>query len=356
MSITVVAAAPTIFAMFVAGVPTSEVLLAPSADSHRRLRGDFETPDAMIIAMTEPSDTHATLLLAAASHVDTFVLSPQDREELALSWVEQVAVFDAVGVLEAELDSDWVRDFGPLQVEVDGAGLLWLDPSYYPERPHDDVVPRVLSDALGVPLETLDLPIEGGAIISNGAGLCASTLETFDLFGMAPDDEDARLAVQELMQQMGCDAWALVPALANDPTSHIDMLAQFLSHDVLLVAEVDALDAPIDAERLEEAVHGFEMAAEALGQPLRIIRVPTPVVPAQDLYFSYVNATRLGSAFLVPSYEMVSPAQEEAIFGVLAQALGDSTQLIPIPADEFIALNGAVHCLTLGVGLPPSAP
>lgn len=344
-----------VIGMVLAGeAPSSEVLVA-GGEPARRLLGDWETPDALVLAMTEPSDTHAALLFAAAREVETFVLAAPDDEADAVAWIADLQGEGRVGFLEAKLDSDWVRDFGPLQVEVDGEGLLWLDAAYYLDRPLDDRVPVVLSDALGVPVEPFDLPVEGGAIISNGEGLCATTLESFELFGLDPTDPDGRVVLDEVLAQLGCEAWALVPALLRDPTSHVDMLAQFLAPDVVLVAEIDPALAPDDAARLDEAARGLELAAEALGQALRVVRVPTPVDVERGLYFTYVNGTRLGSSFLVPSYEAVPGAEEDRAWAVLDRELRD-VDIVPIPADEFIALNGAVHCLTLGLTLPSAGP
>lgn len=351
MASVVVVTAAVVLSALAPGVPDSEVVVASGADPARRLRGDWEAPDALVIAMTEPSDTHAALLLAALREVDTFVLSPPEEEDAAVAWLASVVQEEGIGLLSVGLDSDWVRDFGPLQVEVDGEGLLWLDGAYYLDRPLDDAVPVLLGEALRVPVESLDLPIEGGAIISNGQGLCASTLESFEVFGLDVSDPDARMLLEELLDQLGCQAWALVPALRHDPTSHVDMLAQFLDPHRVLVAEVEPAEAPEDAARLDEAVRGLELAAEALGQPLEVIRVPTPVDVGQKLYFTYVNGTRLGESFLVPSYEATAVADEERAYLTLERALGN-VELVPIPADEFIALNGAVHCLTLGVALP----
>lgn len=273
---------------------------------------------------------------------------PGGAEEVRTWLGEDGVPTDGITPIEAALDSEWVRDYGPLQVKVEGEGVLWLDAEYFASRPLDDAVPELLGEAFGVPVEGLELAIEGGAIISNGEGLCASTLESFERAGLDVEDTEY---LEDLLAQLGCHAWALVPALRRDPTAHVDMLAQFLSPKLVLVAEIDPEEDAADAARLEEAARGLRLAADAVGMELEIVRVPTGV-HEDEVYFTYVNGMQLGSSFLVPSYQIVSPDAEARAYEVLESAL-EGVELVPIPADEFIELNGAIHCLTLGLVLPP---
>lgn len=348
MASVVVLAAAWVFTATAIDIPQSQLIVARGEGVSRQLIGDWEPPDAIAIAMTQPSDAHAAVLMATSHRMDTYLLVPPSEENLTSAWLTGVSPLDAVGVVELELDSDWIRDFGPIQVKVEDKGPLWLDGMYYAERPADDDVPNSLSEHIRAPVELLDLPIEGGAIISNGSGLCVSTLESFQLFGLPPTDSDSRTILDALVDQLGCQAWALVPALRNDPTSHIDMMAQFLAPDVLALASISADADAEDAMRLEEAARGIVFAAEALEIDLEVVRIPTPIDVENELYFTYVNGTHLGDAYLVPSYDSVSASQEDAAYRMFENAMPD-VELLPVPADEFIALNGAVHCLTLGL-------
>lgn len=348
MASVVVFAAAWVLTTSAIDIPASQLVVASGEDDSRHLIGDWEPPDALGIAMTQSSDAHNAILMAASHRVDTFLLIPPETEGTTSAWLAEISPLDSVDVFQIPLDSDWIRDFGPLQVRVDDKGPLWLDGFYYVERPADDDVPSMLSEHIEAPVERLDLSVEGGAIISNGTGLCVTTIESFELFGLSPTDPDARTILEDLMDQLGCQAWALVPALQHDPTHHIDMMAQFLAPDVLALASISPQDAPEDAMRLEEAARGVMFAAEALDIDLQIVRIPTPVDVDNELYFTYVNGTQLGDAYLVPSYASVSSREEDEAYQALENALPD-VELLSIPADEFIALNGAVHCLTLGL-------
>ena len=199
----------------------------------------------------------------------------------------------------------------------------------------------------GVELEGLSIGLDGGALISDGHGLCASTQEYFQWEGIDLGDEDLR---RQLLAQLGCATLVLVPTLIREPTRHIDMIAQFLAPDRVAVAQIDD---PIDGPRLDVATERLVAAARARGVELQVVRVP--MVAADDgEYRSYVNSLRLRRTLLVPTYLDVPPATELDAYEALSSALPEVT-LVPVAADEMIRLRGALHCVSLGLGRRPLA-
>lgn len=322
------------------------VVRATGADPGRRLRADFMPPDAVVLvdSPTWPMAT-AALLAALESRVPTILLE-QDPDQAATAYAVRPAPNADGAIIDLRLDSGWVRDYGPLQV-VTPDGLEWLDAGYYPERSADDELPRRLATAVAASVDSLPLALEGGALISNGAGLCASTTTSA---GRAQVDLDDPPYVDALLDALGCRAWAIVPALEHDETGHIDMVAQFISADRALVAALDPLRFPAEARRLDDTAAILMRAARSLGRKLDIRRVRTPV-DSRGRYLTYVNGTRLSGAFLVPRYTDVAPEEQRRAYRAIKAALG-SDALIPILADELIAMGGAVHCATLGITLP----
>jgi agmatine/peptidylarginine deiminase len=334
-------------------VPKSIVLETKDRALLRRHRGDWEPSNAVLFTYSGYWEDSISVMVEAAQHeVDVFVLTPTDELLDARKWVKKNRYLrDRVQLIPAKLDTPWVRDYGPFQI-VDVQGRVkWVDALYSGARPKDDRVPSMLAKKLGVPVENVSATLDGGGLISNGSGLCVMTRESLDDSGVTTFDDEEQDAV---LRKLGCAVMAVVPALANEATGHVDMFAQFLSARRLLISEVDREAWDEDHVRLEEALRGIRAAAKKLGVELEVIRIPLPM-PAYDRYRSYVNGLRLPKSFLVPSYGDVDPAVEQQAYEILQGAMPGVT-LTPIPADRMIELEGAIHCVSQGLMLPTKVP
>lgn len=314
----------------------------------RTLVGDFEPPVGVVLVYGDAwLETYDALLEHLAGVVDVTVLveEGQDPEEveqgLELLDPDRRARVWAPG---HEVDSSWPRDYGPLQVREARGSVTWLDALYTVDRPKDDELPAHLADWFGASVRPIEHSIDGGALASNGQGLCVSTGEYFELADIDTTDEPL---LQELMDALGCEVLALVPALAHEDTKHVDLVMQFLSPTEVVVARFDPAKAPEDARRADRAVDVLRRTAAAMGLPLTIERIDSP--PAQhDQYPSYVNFLQVDGYLLVPSYTSVSRELERRALRRLAELVPDKA-VIPIPADEVLPHGGAIHCLTWGM-------
>jgi len=118
----------------------------------------------------------------------------------------------AIRFVEADLDTFWVRDFGPLVVRQGGRHHV-VDLPYGDDRHADDALPRVVAEELGLPLIGTGLDMEGGHILSDGAGTCVLTDDVIvrnALTGWTRSD-----VVAELRMLFGCARSLFVPALAG---------------------------------------------------------------------------------------------------------------------------------------------
>lgn len=186
-----------------------------------------------------------------------------------------------------------------------------------------------------------------GALISDGRGLCATTNEYLAENGVEIEREETR---RELMAQLGCDRLAVVPALLDEPTRHIDMFAQFLGPERVAVASLLGRNSLENAERMSAVVAALEDAASRAGDPLEIVRVPGLYLGTGQ-YRTYLNGLKLQSTFLAPSYSDVPAELETRALSIMSAAMPSSI-VVPIAADEMIRHLGAVHCASLGVTWP----
>lgn len=314
----------------------------------RTLVGDWEPPSGVVVVYGDAwLETYDALVEHLSEVVDVTVLveEGQDLEEVEAG----LDLLDAqrrarVWMPGHEVDSSWPRDYGPLQVREARGTVTWLDALYTIDRPRDDELPAHLAEWFGGQVRPLEHSIDGGALASNGRGLCVSTVEYFELADVDTADEPL---VQGLMDELGCEALALVPALEHEDTKHVDLVLQFLSPTEVVVARFDPAKAPEDARRVDRAAEVLRRTAAAMGAPLTIERIDSP--PASgDLYPSYVNFLQVDGALLVPSYTTVERDLERRALRRLAELVSDKS-VIPIPSDEVLPHGGSIHCLTWGL-------
>jgi agmatine deiminase len=224
---------------------------------------------------------------------------------------------------------------------------LWLDADYDDdERQSDDGAPQWLAQQYGTELSEFPWALDGGAFISNGAGLCVLTFEYLDEQGIVWDEDD----LGSMLGQLGCRATAVVPTLVDEETKHADMIAQFVAPDRLIIADiVDQLGGDSeDAMRMLAAERGIRKAAAALGLEIDIVRVPTPRNGEGQNPRSYVNGLRLADRYLMPSYPELGDGWELPAWSAVQDAMGE-VPVVPLDTSEMILAGGAIHCVSLGL-------
>ncbi|MFH0899199.1 MAG: agmatine deiminase family protein [Pseudomonadota bacterium] len=316
-----------------------------------RLRGDWEPPNALLLAYSEQwADSLADLVAIAQDQTRVFLLAnPAKNTSLQIqTWILRSGLGNGkVSLLWIGHDTPWIRDYGPLEIVRRDGDHSWLDADYSDSRPADDAIPSVLASRVGVPVEPLPFHLAGGAIISNGLGLCATTIEYCRENNIDFDDP---AIMDPLLETLGCQLLALLPALKDEKARHIDMFAQFLAADVVAVADVRTTDSHEDAERMDEAARGLKEAAARLGSDLRVARVPLPYL-GEGKYRTYVNGLRLRTSFVAPSYRDVPDDIEASAYRALADTLS-GIEVVVVPADNVIRLLGSLHCISLGLTFP----
>src|SRR6187399_73963 len=157
----------------------------------RVLRGDFEPPARLLIAYEEDwLDSIQQIIVAAEGQARVLLLATPAQTRT--SDFQRVSTPAHVDVLARDLDSPWVRDYGPLQTYELDSGPLWLDFSYAWDRPMDDRFPSALSNQLHARVEHPTFELDGGAVISNGGGLCALTRTSLIDAGFTEPDSPER--------------------------------------------------------------------------------------------------------------------------------------------------------------------
>jgi len=248
-------------------------------------------------------------------------------------------------------DDAWLRDTGPVFVRR-GAERLALDFRFdawggkYPPWDRDDAVARRIAEHAGVPVERVDVVLEGGSIDGNGAG----TLLTTESCLLNPNRGGGRTreSIEELLaSRLGTRRvlWLGGGIVGDDTDGHVDDFARFVAADTVVAAvEPDASgDDHLALSANRERLRSLRTADD---KPLAVVELPMPsprTWRGRRLPASHANFLLANGVALVPVF---GGASDERALAVLRECLPDR-DVIGVPSADLVIGLGSVHCLTL---------
>jgi len=234
----------------------------------------------------------------------------------------------------------WLRDTGPLVV-VDEAGNRVAKRFGFNgwggkySMAGDETIGAELAHDAGLPLETCDWVLEGGAIDSDGTGLVVTTeqclLNPNRNPGLSLDEIEARLA-----RDLGFDTvlWLGDGLLGDHTDGHVDNLARFVAPGVLALPLARPGDP--NAATYKDA----RERARAFGLAIRDIPSPGRVGDEGAEPASYMNFAITSKLVVVPTFG--SPMDAEGVAAVAACFPDRAT--IGRAAEAVLAGGGGFHC------------
>ena len=246
----------------------------------------------------------------------------------------------AVALHRHEYGDIWLRDTGPLVVAGDGTrvarrfGFNGWGGKF--EMAGDRTVGAALAGEAGLPVETCDWVLEGGAIDGDGTGLVVTTAQC-----LLNPNRNPQLSQEEierkLAENLGFDRvlWLGDGLLGDHTDGHVDNLARFVAPGELVIPDPGEGDP-------NAAVYADARArAEAFG--LTVHRVPSPGLVSdgdQAEPASYMNFVVTNALVVVPTYGV--PQDDAAVDAI--GALFPHRTAIGLPADAVLAGGGSFHC------------
>ena len=325
-----------------------------------RLSGEFEPQRAMILSISDLKVQHHGVLkemIAKAAGRLPLVILVNDKEQLktALEIAESTnADLSDVSFYVFKLDTIWLRDFGPRFLETESQPES-IDFYYDGTRPLDDQFPNKWGEQAGVKNTTVEWTLQGGNLISNGAGLAFTSTRFFDDNHVRfpfrnrpanPEYERRKLVMDAFKKSTNIDRLLFLKPLNPEATKHVDMLTTFLAPGHMLVARLDPRVDPANARILDENAR-FLKTVQVDGRPMRVDRIDIP--PRQDKYWSpYTNVIFANDLVLIPIYKSDSPV-------LVNRAIETYRRLLPgkevdtIDMTSMQKLEGALHCLSINV-------
>lgn len=312
------------------------------------LPAEFERQQALLLAWDAGNGFVQRALcgiIAEACQTTPVILLVRDEDEEfdAVHVLRQAGVpRRAVTYLPLPHDSMWTRDYGPTIVRSPGGLLQIVDVDYQRgERPNDDELPPLIGPHLEVATVRAPLNLEGGNLISNGAGLCLTTMK---LLEQNAERGYGELELRTILQQYyGAATTVFLEPLVGEPTGHVDMFAAFTAVDTVVLAELSPLEDSENAEVLNRNAARLEGMPTPRG-PLKVVRIPMPASNGST-WRTYTNVLFLNGLLFVPGYAGADPTEAALALSVYRRLL-PGWRIVTVECSELIGLGGALHCVS----------
>lgn len=257
---------------------------------------------------------------------------------------------DGIEFVEGAFGDIWLRDTGPLFIDVAGKlsaiGYATNGWGGKYDLPDDAGVNAHLAKVAGLPLERHELVMEGGALEHDGKGTILTTRQCLLNENRNPDLSQAEIEAA-LVKSLGAKKFLwLEDGLLNDHTDgHIDNLARFVAPGVVACPMAFGTDDP-NADLYGEVAKALSDMTDADGQKLKVVRIPSPglvtdedgeVIPASHMNFLIAN-----KAVLVPTYGTDSA---DIAVEVLSGLFPDH-KVIGLSSSAILTGGGSFHCIS----------
>lgn len=324
-----------------------------------RIAGEFEEQNAILISVSELLPQHGSVFKRVAEltegHVPLVVLFNNTDQVLdALKALKETKQeLKHVRFLKFELDTVWLRDFGPVLAEKED-GVMSIDFFYSGQRPTDDHFPRDWAKMIDAQHNSVPWTIQGGNLLCNGGGLALTTTRIFDdnkvqfksTPGVDPVKEQQEFVINEFKKYTNLKHIEVLQPLVNESTKHVDMFATFVSDKDVVVADVDPQLDPANARILD--YNAARLARITIGgEPLKVHRIPVP--PRRGTSWSpYNNVIIANKLVMVPVMQTDDRSTMRKAIEVYRKAL-PKHRVATVDITSMAKLQGALHCMSIHV-------
>jgi len=234
-------------------------------------------------------------------------------------------------------NSYWTRDYSPWYIAIDDSEVAIINFPYNRPRPHDDDVPILMANELGVDLYGMNVTHTGGNYMCDGYGIAAST----DLVWEENTSQTHAEINTKMQNYLGIDTYHVTLDPLDDYIKHIDCWGKFLDVDKVLITEVPVSDYRY--QDYEYVANYFATQNCSWGYPYEVIRVQAAAYNAGDIN-PYTNSLILNDKVFVP--QTGSALDDDAI--AVYEAAMPGYEIIGVYSSNWIN-SDALHCRTHGV-------
>jgi agmatine deiminase len=328
------------------------------------LPGEFETHEVLLIGWPDRSLENPTprqqqlitslnhslleIISQAQATLRVIVVAPSSsiRQSVLLQLDEAGISRERVEVLTTEIDTRWVRDFGPYSLRTDRPNeVVWVVSRFFCEvgqRPRDERMAKHFS--LQQKLTPLEAPLflDGGNIQTDGQGLIITSTQTLDLNRLHGENRPA--VSRKLREYLGARRIVYLEPLAEEVTGHVDMFLTMPSPNVVVLGQYAPGQDPINRQILDRNAQRLSEVPRKEG-PLTIVRIPMPPRGANVFGGTYTNVVYANGILFVPKYADVDEAGHQEAVKIYQRLLPD-WKIVSVESSGWLAMQGSIHCLT----------
>ena len=342
---------------------------ADNPSIYPRLVGEFERQQVILLSVSDWQSHHFGVLKQIVEktrgHAKLLVMfnkkNMHDDSNQIVEVLEALAEdgtdYPHLYFMNHELDTIWLRDFGPQFAENKDGSAVAVDFYYDGMRQKDDDLPEDWSDFSGTEFNHVPWTLQGGNLISNGKGLSVTTTQIYqdNNVNFTPtsqsrsndSNEESREFIKKQLKKF-CNIKELVvlQPLENESTRHVDMFGTFLAPDLFLMAKLDPRSDPRNARILDENARALAKL-KVDGKPLRVERIQVP--PRRGKHWSpYTNVILTDKVVLIPVLDSDPRGFQAHALQVYRRLLPDH-QVDTINMTSMAKLQGSLHCLSCNV-------
>ena len=330
-----------------------------------RVPGEFEQQRAIMLSVSDWQPHHffvlSQIVEATKEHVNVIIMYNEAKQlrDVATMLAKSGKSYSHVFFVPLDLDTIWLRDFGPRLAKTEDSTIS-VDFFYEGSRPRDDKLPRTWATASGTRLRTVQWTLQGGNMLTNGAGLGVTSERIFQdnnvqfprpSPGMNVVAEARNMVTKDLKRSLNLNQLVILDPLQQEATKHVDMFVTFLDQHRVLVAQLDPVRDSLNASILDRNAAKLRNV-KVDGKPLEVHRIRIP--PREGTYWSpLTNIVIANNLVLMPTFDSDDK-------NIIANAVATYRRLLPnhqvktINMSSMKTLQGSLHCLTLN--LPAFAP
>jgi agmatine deiminase len=257
----------------------------------------------------------------------------------------RLACGEGVEIVELPLDDSWLRDCGPIYVYGDQGERLAVHFRFnawggkFPPWDHDAAVGALIAERLGDPVIPAPIVLEGGSILTDGAGTLVTTEQC--LLNPNRNPSLSREEIERaLKDHLGVEriVWLGQGLLEDrDTDGHVDLVASFVRPGQALLQTVDPGNPNHD--NCQENRARLEAAGIAVTE---VPYLPYDSVNGETIATSYLNFYLCNGAVIVP----VSGAETDPdALDIIGRSYPER-EVVSVPGSVLAYGGGGPHCIT----------
>lgn len=250
-----------------------------------------------------------------------------------------------VQIVELPIDDSWLRDSGPIYTVDDSGGRVAVHFGFnswggkFEPWDRDAEIGGVIARELGDEVRRAPMVLEGGSVISDGAGTILTTEQC--LLSPNRNPSLSRDAIEELLGEwLGAErvVWlGLGLAEDRDTDGHVDLIAAFAPDRRALAQTV-----PASNPNHERCAENLQRLHDAGIETIEVPHLSYRDVAGESVAVGYLNLYVCNDAVIVPT---VGDEYDEEALAIIGGAF-PGRSIVSAPGATLAYGGGGPHCIT----------